>query len=99
MSNLLSSLLALSGTGMEHHSFPKLPWINTGEEGSEAAGREKQARLRAHGDREARGMFPRLALTWPQRSSPTPIKIHQNHWLKVSPEQLKGFPPNSTMMI
>lgn len=41
----------------------------------------------------------RLALTWPQRSSPTPIKIHQNHWLRVSPEQLKGFPPNSTMMI
>lgn len=39
------------------------------------------------------------ALTWPHRSSPTPMKMHQNHWLRVSPEQLKGFPPNSTMMI
>lgn len=44
-------------------------------------------------------MFFRLSLTWPQRSSPTPIKIHQNHWLRVSPEQLNGFPPNSTIMI
>ncbi len=41
----------------------------------------------------------RICLTWPQSSSPTPMKIHQSHWSMVRAVQENGFPPNCTMII
>lgn len=38
-------------------------------------------------------------LTCPHSSSPTPMKMHHNHWSSVRAVQENGFPPNWTMMI
>ncbi len=40
-----------------------------------------------------------ICLTWPQSSSPTPMKTHQSHWSMVRAVQENGFPPNCTMII